>query len=169
MTWAVVVAAVGVGVSAMGSYQQSKAAQSQARYQQQVAMNNSIIARQNAADAVDRGKRDKEEHRDRVAQTKGAVKGQQATLGFLIDDPGSTNVGMLASVAEAGALDIKKIQDATDREKRRALIQGDQFVAQAGLYGLQASAQSPGRAAAGTLLSGATDVFKAGKGAGYWG
>ena len=167
MTWAVTIAAIGVGVSGIGMAQRASAAKAQAQYQQQVAYNNSIIARQNAADAVDRGKRDEEEHRDRVGQSKGAAKGDMAALGFLIDDPDSTNVGMLASIAEAGELDIKKIQDATNREKRRALLQGDQFVAQAGLYGLQANAANPGAAAAGTLLSGASSVYKAGKGT-HW-
>ena len=90
-----------------------------------------------------------------------------ASLGFLIDDPESTNVGLLADIAGAGELDILKMQDNTRREERRALIQGDQFVAQAGLYGLQASAQNPGAAAAGTLLSGATSVYKSGKGT-HW-
>lgn len=168
MTWAVVVSAVGVGMSAIGSYQQAQAAKSQANYQAQVAMNNSIIAQQNAADVRDRGKRDIEEHRDRIAQSKGAAKGDMASLGFLIDDPDSTNVKLLADIAEVGALDVLKMRDNTDREERRALIQGDQFVAQAGLYGLQASAQNPGAAAAGTLLSGASKTYAAGKGT-HWG
>lgn len=167
MSWAVVVAAVGTAVSAAGMYSQSKAAQAQARYQQQVANNNAIIAQQNAADVRDRGKRDEEEHRARIGQSKGAAKGDMAPNGFLIDDPGSTNVDLLADIAEMGELDIKKIQDNTAREERRALIQGDNFQAQAGLYGLQASAQSPGLAAGGTLLSGAGGVLKAGKDAGY--
>tara|TARA_R110002126_G_scaffold110234_7_gene247361 strand:+ start:2649 stop:3209 length:561 start_codon:yes stop_codon:yes gene_type:complete len=167
MTWAVVVSAVGVAVATASSYQQAQSAKAQAKYQQQVAYNNSIIAQQNAADVRDRGKRDKEEHRDRIAQSKGSVKGDQAALGFLIDDPGSTNVDLLADIAEAGALDLKKIEENTAAEERRALIQGDNFVAQAGLYGLKASAQNAGLAAGGTLLSGAGNVFKAGKSAGY--
>tara|TARA_R110000744_G_scaffold46466_3_gene102686 strand:- start:1337 stop:1843 length:507 start_codon:yes stop_codon:yes gene_type:complete len=167
MTWAVIVSAVGVGMSAVSSYQQAQSARAQAQYQQQVAYNNSIIAQQNAADVRDRGDRDAEEHRDRIAQSKGAAKGDMASLGFLIDDPESTNVGLLADIAGAGELDILKMQDNTRREERRALIQGDQFVAQAGLYGLQASAQNPGAAAAGTLLSGATSVYKSGKGT-HW-
>ena len=139
MTWAVVVSAVGVAVATASSYQQAQSAKAQAKYQQQVAYN----------------------------QSKGSVKGDQAALGFLIDDPGSTNVDLLADIAEAGALDLKKIEENTAAEERRALIQGDNFVAQAGLYGLKASAQNAGLAAGGTLLSGAGNVFKAGKSAGY--
>ena len=95
MSWAVIVSAVGVGMSAVSSYQQAQSARAQAQYQQQVAYNNSIIAQQNAADVRDRGDRDAEEHRDRIAQSKGAAKGDMASLGFLIDDPESTNVGLL--------------------------------------------------------------------------
>ena len=162
MTWGVVIAAVGVGMSAMGTYQQSKARAAQAQYQSQVAMNNSIIAQQNAADVRDRGTRDEEDHRAKVAQSKGAAKGSMAANGFLIDDPGSTNVDLLADIAEAGEYDIQKIQDNTAREERRALIQGDNFVAQAGLYGLKAGAENPAFSAGGTLLSGAGGVHKAG-------
>ena len=167
MSLAVTIAAIGVGMSGIGMAQQASAAKAQAQYQQQVAYNNSIIAQQNAADVRDRGKRDEEEHRDRVAQSKGAAKGDMASLGFLIDDPGSTNVDLLADIAEAGELDVLKLRDNSAREERRALLQGDQFVAQANLYGMQASAANPGMAAAGTLVSGASSVYAAGKGT-HW-
>ena len=156
--WTTAAIAIGTVVSAAGAAQQQRAAQSQAQFQAGLARNNAIIAQQNAADAKDRGKADAEEHRDRVEQQKGAVKADQAGSGFLVDDPGSTNVDLLADVAEAGALDIRRIEQNTDREVRRALIQGDNFTAQASLYGIKASSYSPGTAAAGTLLSGAAQA-----------
>lgn len=155
MTVAAVASVVGTGVATVGAYQQSQAAKSQANYQAAVARNNAIIAQQNAADARDRGKAAEEEHRDRIAQAKGSVTAGAAAAGFLVDDPGSTNVDLLADVAEAGELDIQKIRDNTEREAHRALVQGVNFTAQAGLFDAQASAQSPMMAAGGTFLSGA--------------
>lgn len=167
MTWGVVIAAVGVGMSAMGTYQQSKARAAQAQYQSQVAMNNSIIAQQNAADVRDRGTRDEEDHRAKVAQSKGAAKGSMAANGFLIDDPGSTNVDLLADIAEAGEYDIQKIQDNTAREERRALIRAITLLPRLG-FTAKAGAENPAFSAGGTLLSGAGGVHKAGQSAGYW-
>ena len=83
----------------------------------------------------------------------------QAANGFLVDDTeDSTNVQMVADLAAAGELDILKMQDNTNREERRALIQGDNFTADASLFGLQASSISPGLAGGATLLAGASKV-----------
>lgn len=145
---------------AYGAYQQSQAAKSQANYQAAVARNNSIIAQQNAADVRDRGEVAEQEHRDRIKQTKGSAVASQAANGFLVDDPGSSNVDLLADIAEAGELDVLRIRDNTEREARRAEIQGSNFQAQAGLFDMQASAQNPGLAGATTLLSGAAKTAK---------
>jgi len=156
--WTTAIMAIGTAVSAAGSYQQAKAAQAQANYQSQVAANNAIIAQQNAEVVRDRGKVAEGEQRDRIAQAKGAVKAGAAGAGFLVDDYGSTNVDLLADVAEAGELDMKRIQEATAMEERRALLQGQDFQAQSGLYALQASNISTVTAAGGTFLSGASST-----------
>ncbi len=60
------------------------------------------------------------------------------------------------------------MRDNYEQEARVAEIQGVNYQAQAGLFGRQAAAQSPGFAAAGTLLSGAGKVYGAGKEAKMW-
>ena len=156
-----VMSIIGTGISAYGTYQQSQAAQAQARYQAQVARNNQIIAQPNAADVQHRGEAAEDEHRRRIHQTKGAAKAVQASHGFLVDDSvDSTNVQMVADLAEAGALDILRIRDNTEREKHRALVQGDQFAAEAGLFDLKASSGGGALAAVGTLLGGAQSAYK---------
>ena len=56
---------------------------------------------------------------------------------------------------------LLKMRDNYEQEARVAEIQGVNYQAQAGLFGLQASAQNPGFAAAGSLLSSAGKVSTA--------
>ncbi|WP_340152010.1 hypothetical protein [uncultured Sneathiella sp.] len=164
MSWGTIASigfsALGAVSGAMGARQQAQAAQQQANFQASVQRNNAIIAQQNAADVRNRGEVEAQEHRDRIRQTRGAVVASQAANGFLVDDPGSSNVDLLADVMEAGELDVLRIEENTAREERRALIQGQNFTAQAGLFDAQASAQNPGLAGATTLLSGAAKTAK---------
>ena len=143
-------------MSAYGQMQASNARKAQANYQAAVPRNNVIIAEQNAADVRDRGGVAEDDMRRRISQTKGSAKAMQAANGFLVDDTeDSTNTQMIADLAEAGELDVLRIRDNTEREARRAELQGDNFSAQAGLFDLKASSEAPGAAIAGTLLGGA--------------
>lgn len=157
------VAAIGSAlVGSVGAYQQSQAAKSQAKYQQQVANNNATIAQQNATRIRQQSEVAEEEQRERVAATKGAANARLAANGLLVDDPGETTASLfLQDIAEIGEYDILKMRDNYEQEARVAEIQGVNYQAQAGLFGLQASAQSPGLAAAGSLLSSAGKVTTA--------
>ena len=151
--------AVGTGVSAVGAMQQAGAQRDQTAFQAAVARNNAIIAQQNAEQIAKKGKVAEQDRARLISQTKGAAKARQAALGFLVDDDeDSTNVQNIADIAETGQLDILRIRDNVESEKRRALVQGQQFTAQAGLFDLKAGDSSGGLAAAGTLLSGASKV-----------
>jgi hypothetical protein len=167
---AAVAAIASAGVGAIGAYQQSQAAKSQARYQQQVAQNNAIIAQQNADRIRQQAEVAEDEQRERLAATKGAARARLAANGLLVDDTEDATASLLLQdIAEIGEYDILKIRDNYEQEARVAEIQGSNYQAQAGLFGLQASAQSPGLAAAGSLLSSAGKVYAAGKEADFWG
>jgi len=165
------VAAIGSAVvGTVGAYQQSQAAKSQANYQRQVAENNAVIAQQNATRIRQQAEVAEDEQRERIAATKGAAKARLAANGLLVDDPGYTTASLsLQDIAQFGALDILTLRYNYEQEARVAEIQGSNYQAQAGLFGLQAAAQSPGFAAAGTLLSSAGKVYGAGKEAKWWG
>jgi len=149
--------------------QQAKSAAAQANYQAAVARNNAIIARQNADSIRDRGAAEEEDHRRRIAQTKGAARASQAALGFLVDDPGSTNADLLADLAEAGELDVLRIRDKTEAEAHRSIVQGVNFQAQAGLFDTQAAGATAGlgAASAATLLGGAAKIGRTFAGGGF--
>ena len=161
---AVLATIASTAVSAIGAYQQSQAAKSQANYQRQVAENNAIIAQQNATRIRQQAEVAEAEQRERILATKGAAKTRLAANGLLVDDPGDTTASLfLQDIAEIGEYDILKLRDNYEQEARVAQIQGSNYQAQAGLFGLQAAAQSPGFAAAGSLLSSAGKVYSAGK------
>ncbi len=157
-----IAAVAGAGAGALGAYQQSQAAKAQANYQRQVAENNATIAQSNATRIRQQAEVEEEEQRERIAGTKGAANARLAANGLLIDDPGDTTASLfLQDIAEIGEYDILKMRDNYDQEARVAEIQGVNYQAQAGLFGLQAAAQSPGFAAAGSLLSSAGKVATA--------
>ena len=154
--WTVAATVASAAFSAYGQYQQSRAQQAQASYQAAVARNNAIIAQQNADDARDRGDRKKDAHKRALTQLRGRATVQQASNGFLVDDSvDSTNVMLIADLVEAGKLDELGIEGDTEREVRRAMIQGENYTAQAGLFSMQAADSSGLLGAAGTLLGGA--------------
>jgi|TARA_R110000744_G_scaffold29151_1_gene69818 hypothetical protein len=153
---------------AAGTYQQSQAAQAQANYQSQVARNNAIIAHQNAERLQQYGDIASDEQRVRLAQTKAAARARLAANGLLVDDTLDATGSLLqADIAAEGEYDILKLKDRYAQQVRAAQVQGVNFQAEAGLASLKASQQSPGMAAAGSLLSSAGAVYTAGKNA--WG
>lgn len=169
-TIAAIAAVASAGVGAVGAYQQSQAAKSQANYQSQVAANNATTAQQNAARLQQYGIISEGEQRKRIADTKAAARARLSANGLLVDDTvGTTATGLQVNLAEAGALDILKLQANYREQIQAAQVQGVNYQAQAGLASLKASQQNPGFAAAGSLLSSAGKVYGAGKTAGWWG
>ena len=162
-------AVAGLAMSAMGAAQQAQAQRRQDLYRAQVARNNAQIARQNAAYIQKSGEVAKSERRELIKRHIGTVKAVYAANGFLVDDPDpdSTSAQSLAAVAEAGELDILRLDDRIKDEKRRALIQGEHFIAQAGLFELSGADRSGGIVGLGTLLSGAGETALKLKSAGF--
>jgi hypothetical protein len=156
--WTIAATMAAAAMSAAVAYQQSQAVAAQNRYKAAVARNNAITAQRNADAIVERGKIAEQEDRARTRQQRGSAKAVQGAQGFLVDDTeDSTNVQLLADIAEAGKLDELRTRDKTRLEARRAEIQGVNFTAQAGLFSSAASqAETTGKLSAGAnLLSGA--------------
>lgn len=147
-------------LSAVGAFQQAQAQRQQAEYNAAVARNNATIAEQNARDIVQRGEVARDIQQRRVAQTVGAARAAIAGSGLLVDDsPDTTPAALLDDLRVAGQFDIMTLKSNIDREARRARIEGDQFVAQAGLFDLQASSINPALAAAASFADNARSIF----------
>lgn len=151
---------IGLVMSAKSAADTAAADIARSNYQAAVARNNATIAQQNAAAIVDRGEQEKADLRRHIARIKGTAAPIQAAKGWLVDDTEDSTVAQQrADLAEAGALDILRLDDKIQLRKREALIQGQNYQTQAGLFDFEASTSSPGGAFAGTLIAGAGDVI----------
>lgn len=168
-TIAAVSAVAGAGMSAIGAYQQAQSAKAQARYQAAVANNNAIIAQQNADRIRQNMEQAEDEQRERIKMVKGSARATAAANGLLVDDTSDATISMIQQdIMEQGEYDILKLRDNYEQEARAAEIQGINYQAEAGLQQLKASSYNGAFAAAGSLLSSAGTVYKAGKGAEWW-
>jgi hypothetical protein len=144
MCFSVALAILSTAVSAVGAVSAAQAAKNEALYNAQVQRNNAIIAQRNAADVKERGREAAEERGAHTRQVVGAAKAAMASNGLLVDDgPGTSSQSLLDDLARAGAVDTKRLYERAQREEYRALVQGMNFEAQAGLFELQASNINP--------------------------
>ncbi len=149
---------VGAMISAYGAYQQGQAQSAEAKFRSQIALNNKIIAEQNADAALDKGRADIEDERRRTAQKAGSQLAMLAAHGFQIGE--GTSIEILADVAAIGELDVLRIQVDAENRARNFRIQAMGFGAEADLGRLASkSAEQAGAiGAAGSLITGAARV-----------
>lgn len=149
---------IGTGMSAYGSMQQGKAAQSQANYQAAVARNNKIIADRQADDAIKRGSVEEAAYRRQVSQLAGRQRATLAANGVVVDQGSALDI--TEDTAEYGELDALTIRSNAEREAYGYRVQGQNFEADAGLYDATgANARSAGNfGAVSNLISGAGSV-----------
>ena len=168
-TIAAVAAVASAGLGAASAYQQSQAAKSQANFNAQVASNNATTAMYNAQRLQQYGDIASDEQRERLAQTKAAARARLAANGLLVDDTVDATASLLqVDLDTAGAYDILELKDRYAQQVQAAQVQGTNFQAEAALASLKASQQSPGMAAAGSLLGSAGKVYGAGIEADWW-
>lgn len=141
--------AAGTGLQAFSAYQAGQDAKSMAAVQAQ-------IARDQAADAIDRGKVEEEAHRRKVAATLG---NQQAALGANLVELGSGSASdILADTAMLGELDALTIRNNAERE-----AYGYESRARVSEYEGAQAARKGTFDAVGSLLSGAGSTMVASK------
>lgn len=138
-----VLAVTSVGLSAAGAFGAAKDKKRSANYNAAVNRNNAEIAQTNAEDIAERGEIAAQAQGVRTRQTIGAAKAALAGSGILVNDAGSTGEQLIDDLAKAGALDVLRLREAASREEHRALVQGVNFEAQAGLFDLQATSINP--------------------------
>lgn len=150
----------GIGLKAAGAYKQSQARKDQAEYNRDVALTNKQIAEDNARDVELRGRQAVYDQRRAVARELGDVRAATAASGLVVGEAGTTPQDMVQAMTEAGELDVMRLRNNIEREKRRAIVQATSYEAQAGQFDLQRQSESPFRSAltsiAGSASSGAT-------------
>ncbi len=149
-------AVASVGLSAYGAYSQSKSAKASAAYQRDVAKTNEKIAEQNARDVELRGRQAIYDQQRQVARSLSSVRAATTANNLEVGVAGTTPQDLVQAMAEAGALDVMRLRNNVDREKRRAEIQGMNYAAQAGQFELERRSISPFRSALITGVGAAT-------------
>lgn len=154
--------ALGGVTAAIGQYQQGQAARKQAAYQAAVARNNALISERQAQDALDRGKVDEQNQRDKTSLLIGRARNQLAGSGFDLQD--DTSLSLLSDTRAAGELDALTIRTNAARDAYGYRVRGMNFDAQAGLD----EASGAAAAQAGTFGAVSTLLTTAGTVASRW-
>ena len=147
----------GIGLQAGSAYKAAEGAKDQAAFNQAMAERNQKIAIMNALDVQKKGRTAVYEQRRRVAQDLSSTRAAAAGAGLVVDEAGTTPQQMVTAMTVAGEMDVMRLQNNIEREKRRALIQGQDFELRAGQFAVQRSSINPFRSA-----------VTAGFGAGTW-
>lgn len=149
------ISAIGLGMSAVGAYSSAQSQKTSAKYNAAVARNNAEISRDNADDIEKRGRVAVFDQYRQIASQLSSVEAATAGAGLEVDVEGTTGQDLVRAMTEAGALDVMRLKNNIQREKRRALIQGANFEAQAGQLETTARSISPFRSGLVALGQGA--------------
>jgi hypothetical protein len=155
--------AIGTGLQAYSAYQQSQATQEAYDRQAEIAEMNADYAREQAADALSRGRRKADDYRERAEQLQG-----QQRAGFAagnIDLSSGSALEIQANTEYLAREDAEIIKENAAREAKGYVAQARNAAARGELYEQRASNESPALAAGTTLLSGAgraASVYAAG-------
>lgn len=139
-------AIIGLGLTAVGGYQQYQAQRANADYQEQVGERNAEVGRRQAAQERDIGNIDEERHLRKVRQMLGAQRAQQAANGLDINT--GSALDLQAETAGFGAADASTIRS---NALRRAW--GLEVGAVNDLNAGRAEAAASRNAATGTLIT----------------
>lgn len=140
-------AVASVGMQAAGAYSQAKAKKGAAKYNRDVALTNAQIADDNMRDTELRGRQAVFDQRRAVVREMASVRAASAGAGLTVGEAGTTPQDLVQSMVEAGELDVMRLRNNIENEKRRAAIEGTSFRAQAGAFEAERRSISPLRSA----------------------
>lgn len=132
-----------VALNAYGAYKSSQQNKAMAGAQSEQSAMNAAIAERNAADAVSRGKDAISDQKKAAIRSLSSVRSGTAGAGLVVDGADTTGQLLVKSMAEAGELDIIRLQENIDREEQRALDQGANFTAQSDQFKIQQRGYNP--------------------------
>lgn len=156
MSASTVLSAVGMGVNAVGAYNQSQGTQAAYNYQASVNANNAQLAEWQAQDALVRGAKAEQARRLNTAQVKGTQRATLAARGVAIDEGSALNI--LNDTDYIGEIDAATVRDNAKREAWGYRNQGAGYTSDAAMLSARASAESPLLSGASSLLTSAGSV-----------
>ncbi len=146
--------ALSTGVSALGQYQQQRAANKQADYQAKVAENNALTQKRLADYALEKGRLDEQRQRLQTARLKGQQRLGYAAAG--VDMADGSPLDTLEDTAAMGELDALNVRHNAALDAWQHEAGASDAFAQAGLH--RSGKASPLTQALPTLVSGASNI-----------
>lgn len=146
----------GAVTAAAGAFQKSSASRAAYRYQGGVARNNAVLEEYQAQDALTRGANATQEVLHKGAQTKGTQRSTLAAGGVSLDY--GSAVAVLAGTDYVTALRSRTVGDDANKQAWAARERAKGLNADAAMLDNRADAESPGRDAFRTLLTGGAGV-----------
>jgi len=150
------VAAAGLGMQIVGSFQQSKATKAATAYQAGVSANNAQLAEWQAQDALQRGQTAEQQSRMRTAQLKGSQRARLAASGVALTEGSALNI--LDDTDYMGEQDALTVRNNAAKEAWAYRNQAAGLSTDALMLQSRADAESPGASAFGSFLTGAGQV-----------
>jgi len=148
--------AYGAVASTAAAYNKSKADKMAYEYQAKVAENNAQVTEWQARDAIVRGQTAEANSRLKTAALKGTQRASMAARGLDLGEGSPLNI--LTDTDYMGEVDAGIIKDNVAREAWGYRTQGTNYRNNAEMLKFRAGMESPGTAAAGTLLTNAGKV-----------
>jgi hypothetical protein len=147
---------IGVGISAIGLFQQGRQESAEAQFRSRIASNNAIIAGQNADLALEKGRADVRDERRKTVQRIGAQRAQLAAQGFDVSE--GSSIDILGDTAALGELDVLRIEADAENRARNFEIQAQGFESEAtlGRFAAKGARRAGTIGAVSTLITGAS-------------
>lgn len=142
--------------AAAGAYQRSAGVRTGYQYKSSVAANNAVLEEYQAQDALARGQTATQEVLHKGAQTKGSQRAAMASGGVALDY--GSAVAVLAGTDYVTALRARTVGDDANKQAWAARERAKGLDADARMLDARANAESPGRDAFRTLLTGGATV-----------
>lgn len=146
----------GLGLSALGTMQQTDAANKQAAYQAQVSANNAATSEKEAAYARETAAKNADAQKRKTLSVIGSQRAAEGASGAVVDSGSFMDVTL--DTAERGAIDALALLKEGDLAAWRAENQAVNYRAQSQLY--SSSKKDPMMSVGGSLLSGAGEIGK---------
>ena len=151
---------LGLGLSAFGSVQQSKATKDAYNQGAEVERQNKVLAEMQAQDAIERGVLAGQSHRRQVGQLKGSQIASMAARGLDLGE--GTAADVLASTDIMAEYDEKMIQANAQKEAEGFRMMGKNYAGNAALLMGRAGRENPLLSGVSSLLTNADKVSE------YW-
>lgn len=146
MALGLILGGISIGSSFLGARKSAKAQKEALRRQAEQDRRNAEIARENARDIERVGRITISDSKVAAARQLSTAQASYVGRGVVINEAGTTPTAVVQDMERAGEIDVIRLRNNINMEKRRAIDQAESFEAQAESTGRSANSIKPGMA-----------------------